>query len=73
MLAVRRCDRAIGDILAAYNLLISLTPSSAFASTATYDANGFPRFSILTMHDSNIFGPRLNLYCQQCGKRYEID
>jgi hypothetical protein len=39
----------------------------------TYDANGTAIFSILSLHPSDIFGPRLNLYCQQRRKRYGLD
>jgi hypothetical protein len=39
----------------------------------TYDANGFPIFSIIIIHASDAFGPSLDLYCQQRGKRYGID
>jgi hypothetical protein len=39
----------------------------------TYDANGTAIFSILSLRPSDIFGPRLNLYCQQRRKRYGLD
>ena len=39
----------------------------------TYDINGTPIFSILTIRASQKFGPRLEYYCQQRGKQYGID
>ncbi|KAI4907840.1 hypothetical protein J4E90_009248 [Alternaria incomplexa] len=39
----------------------------------TYDINGTPIFSILTIRASQKFGPRLEYYCQQRGKQYDID
>ena len=39
----------------------------------TYDINGTPIFSILTIRALQKFGPRLEYYCQQRGKQYDID
>ncbi|KAI4692557.1 hypothetical protein J4E81_006973 [Alternaria sp. BMP 2799] len=39
----------------------------------TYDINGTPIFSILTIRASQKFGPCLEYYCQQRGKQYGID
>ncbi|KAL5119264.1 hypothetical protein ACEQ8H_002751 [Pleosporales sp. CAS-2024a] len=39
----------------------------------TCDSNGNPIFSILTMGMHDLFGPRLEYYCAQRGKRYDLD
>ncbi|KAH5176357.1 hypothetical protein HBH77_198970 [Parastagonospora nodorum] len=39
----------------------------------TYDDHGTPIFSILTMRFHDFFGPRLEYYCAQRGKRYGTD
>jgi hypothetical protein len=39
----------------------------------TYDSDGLPIFSILTLHLHDIFGPRLAYYCAQRGTRYGTD
>ncbi|KAF7443416.1 hypothetical protein Alg130_08842 [Pyrenophora tritici-repentis] len=39
----------------------------------TYDINGNPIFSILTMRASQKFGPRLDAYCQHRKKQYGVD
>jgi hypothetical protein len=39
----------------------------------TYDKNGQPIFSILRMRANESFGPRLDAYCADRGKKYGID
>jgi len=39
----------------------------------TYDVHDTPIFSILTMRKHDLFGPRLEYYCTQRGKRYGTD
>jgi hypothetical protein len=39
----------------------------------TYDFNGTPIFSVLTMRASQKFGPRLEYYCQLRNKQYGVD
>ena len=39
----------------------------------TYDINNTPIFSILRIRMSQIFGPRLDAYCQQRSKQYGVD
>lgn len=39
----------------------------------TYDPNGTPIFSILSIHRTEPFGPRLDYYCQARKKRFNTD